>query len=80
MDIEKTREYYKNLTREDLCTCDCCQNLADEIKDTYPEVAQYLATLGVKIEFPFEADIPYEIERGIWEFISVQYLICGSKD
>lgn len=80
MDLEKTREYYRNSTREDICTCEYCQNLADEIKSTYPEIATYLESLGVNIEIPFNADIPYENPKGFWKYVTVNYLVCGSKE
>ena len=43
MDIQKTRSYYNNQTRENVCQCDYCQNFIDEVKGAYPEVAEYLA-------------------------------------
>ena len=80
MDIEETRKYYSNTTRENCCTCDYCQNLIDEIKTAYPKVADYLETLGVNIEHPFEASVPIELNDEYWIYPFVQYLIVGDKN
>jgi hypothetical protein len=61
MDIERTKAYYAEIKREDICACDYCQNLIDEIKQAYPNVAQYLLSLGVNIERPFEVFLPIGI-------------------
>lgn len=80
MDIEKTREYYINYSRKDTCQCEYCQNLIDEIKTAYPELALFLDSIGVDIERPFEVSIPYEYKKGIWNFPFVQYLVAGNTD
>ena len=41
-DIEKTRDYYRNLGPENICGCDYCQNYCACVKAAYPEVARYL--------------------------------------
>ena len=78
MNIEKTREYYRHLTNDDLCQCDYCKNYVKEIKAAYPEVAKYLDSIGIDIEKPFET-IPIEIEDMI-EYAAVQYIILGSSE
>ena len=80
MDIEKTRSYYANFTRDDVCKCDYCQNLIDEIKGAYPEVAEYLSALGVDIERPFEVFLPVETADGYMDYYEVQYLIIGNSE
>ena len=77
---KKTKEYYANYRREGTCSCVYCQNYIDEVKAAYPVVAEYLATLGVNIERPFEAMLPYEVEDEKWEYAGVQYLIVGNAD
>lgn len=77
MDIEKTRAYYAGIKREDICGCPYCQNLIDEIKLSYPEVAEYLLSLGVDIECPFEVLLPSDPENGYMDYYMVQYLIVG---
>jgi hypothetical protein len=47
MDIKKTRSYYENKMRDNVCQCDYCQNFIDEVKGAYPEIAEYLSSLGV---------------------------------
>ena len=80
MDIEKTREYYRNYQRQNTCQCEYCQNLIDEIKGEYPELTFFLDSIGVDIERPFETSIPYEYKKGIWNFPYVQYLVVGNAD
>ena len=80
MDIEKTKSYYANFTREHVCKCDYCQNLIDEIKGAYPEVSEYLSSLGVNIERPFEVFLPVETEDGYMDYYEVQYLIIGNSE
>lgn len=77
MNIKKTKEYYSMLKRDNICSCDYCQNLIDEIKQSYPEVAEYLLTLGINIERPFEVFLPIETDDGYMDYYSVQYLIPG---
>jgi hypothetical protein len=54
--------------------------LIDEIKQAYPNVAQYLLSLGVNIERPFEALLPIEDhDNGYMDYPIVQYLIVGDS-
>lgn len=80
MDIEKTKEYYAGMKREDICNCIYCQNLIDEIKQAYPDVAEYLLSLGVDIERPFEVFLPDDPVDGYMDYPIVQYLIAGDPD
>lgn len=78
MDIESTKAYYAKLKKENICSCNYCQNLIDEIKQAYPDTAQYLLSLGVNIERPFEVFLPIEDhESGYMDYPIVQYLIVG---
>ena len=77
MDIEKTKAYYAKIRREDICSCIYCQNLIDEISREYPDVAEYLLSLGVNIERPFEVFIPSDPVNGYMDYPIVQYLIAG---
>ena len=54
MDIEGTKSYYEQISNRYLCDCAYCQNYVREIKVTYPKVAEYLCSLGIDIEKPFE--------------------------
>lgn len=80
MDIEKTKEYYVEMKREDICNCIYCQNLIDEVKQAYPDVAAYLLSLGVNIERPFEVFLPIEDHNnGYMDYPIVQYLMVGNS-
>ena len=80
MDTEKTRLYYENKTRDNVCQCDYCQNFIDEVKGVYPEIAEYLSSLGVDIEIPFEVFLPIETEDDYMDYYGVQYLIAGNNE
>lgn len=76
-DIEQTRRYYSEIKTEDLCNCDYCKNYYSQIKEAYPFVADYLNTLGIDIEKPFETS-PLEIdEYGFIEYCVCQYIVFG---
>ena len=80
MDIEGTKSYYDHIINRDLCDCAYCQNYVREIKVTYPKVAEYLCSLGIDIEKPFET-MPLEPdEAGYIEYISAQYIVYGEPD
>lgn len=67
MDIEKTRDYYKNLKVTDICQCAYCQNYVREIKKEYRDLHKYLEGIGVDIEKPFET-MPLEEKDGYIEY------------
>lgn len=80
MDIRKTKDFYEALTPDHICQCSYCQNYIKEIKRSYPLVADYLQSIGVDIEKPFET-MPLEPdEEGYIEYIGAQYIVLGSKD
>ena len=79
MNVEKTRQYYAELTDADICDCAYCQNYVREIKGAYPDLATHLASYGVDIEKPFEA-MPIEAENGQMFYSGVQYVILGKAD
>lgn len=80
MNIEKTKAYYEQICNSDLCGCEYCQNYVREIKAAYPEVADYLLSLGIDIEKPFET-LPLEPDNdGYIEYTSVQYVVFGKPD
>lgn len=79
MDINKTREFYKNLKEEDLCNCAFCKNYIGQIKENYPQVSDYLDNLGVDIEKPFDTS-PAEPEDEQIEYYMVQYIVMGDKE
>ena len=76
MDIIKTENYYKTLSKDSICSCDYCRNYYKEVKAVYPELSDYLAAMGVDIEKPFEA-MSLEPYEGTIEYIAVQYIVMG---
>ena len=79
MNIEKTREYYENIGREDICSCIYCRNFIDEVRSSYPETADFLSSLGVDIEKPFEVFLPSDPLDGYMDYYEAQYLIAGDS-
>lgn len=78
MDVQRTVDYYADLTAGDLCQCATCRNYMLRIKAAYPEVAQYLQTMGVDIEKPFEAMPLPPCPDGTIEYMAVQYIVMGT--
>lgn len=80
LDIERTKSYYAQIGNRDLCDCAYCQNYSSEVKTTYPKVAEYLYSLGVDIEKPFET-MPLDLdEMGYVDYISAEYIVYGNPD
>lgn len=80
MDIERTKKFYETMKISEICQCAYCKNYVKNIKKNYPEVAKYLANLGIDIEKPFEA-MPSEVDKnGYIEYVGVQYIIMGDKE
>ena len=79
MNIENTKDYYKNLKAEDICQCVYCQNYVRKIKKEYMDLDKYLVNIGVDIEKPFET-LPLEEKDGYIEYASAQYIVMGSRE
>ena len=80
MDIEKTAEYYRSLTADDICQCAYCKNYVSQIRRVYPETAAFLESIGVDIEKPFEL---FPLHPGHDEqitYLDVQYAVIGSRE
>ena len=54
INVEQTKKYYKDIKQEDLCDCNYCKNYYLQVKDAYPKVAEFLDSIGIDIEKPFE--------------------------
>ena len=79
MDIERTKQFYRELKQSDLCGCAYCRNYVNEVAKAYPAVTAYLQTLGVDIAKPFET-MPLELdEAGQMPYIGPQYLVFGAE-
>ena len=73
----KTENYYREINKDSLCSCDYCRNYYKEVKAAYPELSDHLAGMGVDIEKPFET-MPLEPYEGNIEYIAVQYIVIGN--
>ncbi len=76
MNIRKTKEYYTGLTDRDLCQCAFCRTYAKEIRTSLPHIAEYLDSIGVDIEKPFEV-IPVDEYTDYMEYTGAQYIVFG---
>ncbi len=79
IDIEKTRSYYEDMSREDLCQCDDCQNFHGKVRKAYPQVSEYLAAMGVDITKPFET-WAVDMEDGTVLYPDAQYIVFGDRE
>ena len=79
MEIDRTKQYYEKLTKDDLCQCEYCRTYAREIRTALPQLAEYLERLGVDIEKPFEV-IPLDETAEYMEYMAVQYVVIGSAE
>ena len=77
-DIAKTKEYYAAIADSELCDCTYCRNYRLQIKSAYPEVAEYLMTLGIDIQKPFETSPLEPDENGMLEYCCCQYIVFGN--
>ena len=80
MDVQRTIDYYAGLTADDMCQCATCRNYMQRIKKAYPLVAEYLQTMGIDIEKPFEAMPLPPCPDGTIEYMGVQYIVMGTDD
>lgn len=77
VNVAETREYYRSVTDSMLCDCSYCQSYRRQIKATFPKAAEYLDSLGVDMEKPFETS-PLEVdEKGMLEYCGCQYVVFG---
>ena len=80
MDVERTKQFYRELKQSDICDCAYCRNYVKEVARAYPAVTAYLQTLGVDITKPFET-MPLELdETGRMPYIGPQYLVFGEEE
>ena len=80
MNIERTKQFYRDLRQSDLCGCAYCRNYVKEVAKAYPIVTAYLETLGVDIAKPFET-MPLELdETGRMPYVGPQYLVFGEEE
>lgn len=76
----KTKDFYNNLPKEFVCDCAYCKNYIINIKSVYPELDEYLSSIGVDIKAPHETS-PIDTEDGYVEYLNIEYIVLGdSKD
>lgn len=72
VDVEKTREYYRNST---LCDCEYCQYFHSQIPGRFPELEAFLEEFGIDTAKPDET-IWYENgDTVFYDFAG--YTVCG---
>ena len=77
VNIIKNKEYYQSISDSSMCDCSYCQCYRTQIKVAYKEVAEYLDSLGIDIEKPFEV-LPLEPdENGMITYSGAQYIAFG---
>lgn len=72
VDVEKTKEYYKNIS---LCDCPNCRNFYAQIEEKLPKLKDFLSEFGVDVSRPDE-NASIECEDSI-DYLSVDYTVCG---
>ena len=77
VDIPKNNAYYQSITEASMCDCSYCRSYRLQIKAAYPKVAEYLASLGIDIEKPFETSPLAPDENRMLEYCGCQYIVFG---
>lgn len=77
---KKNKKYYDSLSYDELCNCQWCTLFYSKARQEYPEIADWLAQLGIDIGKPFEVMSIDPDESGAVEYIAVQYIAFGTCD
>ena len=77
INIAKTKEYYASIDESLLCDCSYCQCYREQIRSVYPKVAEYLDSLGIDIEKPFETSPLEPDEKNMLEYCCCQYIVSS---
>ena len=78
VDIAKTKSYYNSIIETSMCDCAYCRNYRLQVKSAFPKVAEYLYSLGIDIEKPFETSPLEPDENGMVEYCCCQYVAFGT--
>ncbi|MBO4937479.1 MAG: hypothetical protein J6C98_00555, partial [Oscillospiraceae bacterium] len=78
VDIANTKAYYNSITETSLCECAYCRNYRQQVKSAFPKVAEYLYSLGIDIEKPFETSPLEPDNNGMLEYCCCQYIAFGT--
>ncbi len=79
MDINKSKtiEYYDNYNP---CRCSNCRNYYKQIKEIYPEICEYLETLGIDPLKPFELVSLLDEKTNEIVYFDCIYIVYGKCD
>jgi len=80
VNIAETKDYYNSLTESSLCRCSYCRSYRLQVKAAFPEVAEYLDSMGIDIEKPFETSTLEPDENGMLGYCCCQYIVFGNCD
>ena len=80
INITKTKEYYAAIEGSLLCDCSYCRCYREQVKTVYPKVVEYLDSLGVDIQKPFETSPLEPDENNMLEYCCCQYIVFGKCD
>ena len=78
VDIAKTKSYYNSIIETSMCDCAYCRNYRLQVKSAFPKVAEYLYSLGIDIEKPFETSPLEPDENGMLDYCCCQYIVFGT--
>ena len=78
VDIKTTKAYYHSIIETALCDCAYCRNYRLQVREAFPKVAEYLYSLGIDIEKPFETSPLEPDENGMVEYCCCQYVAFGT--
>ena len=78
VNIDKTKEYYNSLSLDMLCDCDYCKLYYAKVKQEFPDLAMWFERYGIDIEKPFEVMSLEPDEKGMLDYIGIQYIAFGS--
>ena len=78
VNVSQTQEYYHSITKDSMCDCSYCRSYRLQIKSAFPKVAEYLDSLGIDIEKPFETSPLEPDENGMLEYCCCQYIAFGN--
>ena len=78
VDIKTTKAYYHSIIETALCDCAYCRNYRLQVREAFPKVAEYLYSLGIDIEKPFETSPLEPDENGMLEYCCCQYIVFGT--
>ena len=77
VNLDQNLQYYHS-EQSVPCDCEVCQNYYKQIKEIYPEIAEFLSSIGVDILRPFELIWNEDKEKNEIEYIGCQYIVFGS--